>query len=97
MRWYISYIKKANKKELDGILLADRHVSCKCKKINGVYYLLENKLYCIVKDNLILETNKNLDICEITLKYSELENASKKALLRFFKTITKFEKGLIND
>lgn len=97
MRWYIAYIKKENRIDLDGILLANHPINTKTKKRDGIYYLIEYKNFCLVEDNVIVDNNKNFNICEITKKYSELQNASKKALFRFFKIITKYEEGLLKN
>ena len=94
MRWYISYIKKPDKINLDGILLSDCPSSCKKKKRNGIYYIIEDNIYCIVKSCMIFEDNKDLDICKIISSYNKFENASKRALMCFFKEIDKYKRGL---
>ena len=43
---------------------------------------------------MIFEDNKDLDICKIISSYNKFENASKRALMRFFKEIDKYKRGL---
>lgn len=101
MRWYVSYVKKENKIELDGILLSNIPILSKYKKRNGIYYDIAHKGFAIIKNNILLSDFSNeiiyYNVFDAISKYNDIENANYKAFNRFLNKINKYEKDIKND